>query len=468
MRNLLVLALVLFGLECLGQRQALLGYRYNGVSEVKRFLTDSLTAETSKAVQFKNFLFLKTGESNLDKLFSKIKIGSVDTTLLGKSYQNSCWVLDTNMIRTYLGQNRWCKYGIAYYYHPSGGRIELWIVDCGNEITFLFPLSKNDEPYVAPPKVQIVLVDTVHLKVYVYDSVPTPECDTCCPISYVTNITYYGDGERYQPYQSGFYSGWLGYQWGWYSGGGQFREDHQCRITNNYTTNNSWTYNDSQIILPTPKPEPGGRVTPPGSGGPLIQPGHDDPGGGHITPPGDGIRKVPPPHGDPDLGEKKINPGHEDLSRNRVTNQGHSESKSNSSLKINRSEREETLPALKSRVAKKIEEKRNKFNTERSRTETKTEVRTERSRPAEPKTFSPKTDQQRSRKENVSPSSNRRESPARRTDVSRSSNYGRSSNNWSRPTTQGRSLNNSGGSRPTSSGSGTRSSGSRSTSRGAR
>jgi hypothetical protein len=358
MKNLILFALVLLGLKCLGQHQALLGYKNNSVSEVKNFLTDSLTVETPKAYQIRNFLFLKTGESNLDKLFSRIKIGSVDTTLGAGTYQNSCWNVSSGKVEVYPGKNRHCPLGIAYYYPQSGNRIPLWIVDCGNVIHFL-SLSKDDEPFIpGPKKAQVVLVDTVHLKVYVYDSVPTPECDTCCPINYVTNITYYGDGERYQPYQSGFYSGWLGYQWGWYGSGQSFRDDHYCRIETNYTTiNNSWSYDNSQIILPTPKPEPGGPavppghddpgglVTPPGSGGPLIQPGHDDPGGGHITPPGDGVRKVPPPHvDDPKTGKV-------------VTNEGHDDKKANSSSKANRSRKEEILPTVKSRVAKKFRRK---------------------------------------------------------------------------------------------------------------
>lgn len=450
MKNLILfLTLALVG-QCYGQRQALLGYRYNGVSEVKNFLTDSLTAETSKAIQFKNFLFLKTGESNLDKLFSKIKIGSVDTTLLEKSYQNSCWVVDSTMIKTYLGKARRCQLGIAYYHPKGGGRIELWIVDCGNEITFLFPLSKNDEqPYVAS-QVQVILVDTLHLKVYVYDSIP---CDTCCPSnSYVTNITYYGDGEDYAPTRSSsFYSRWLGYQWSWYSGGQLFRDDHHCRIeTNYYTTNNSWTSSSSQIILP--KPEPGGRVTPPGSGIRKPPAGHDDPGD-PVTPPGDGVRKVPPPHEDPVVWDR----GTDDYTK-----------LASSSKTSKRSRREETLPTVKGRVAQKIQEKKDQFKVERSKTETNSNVKTERSRRTESKTFSSKTVLQQSKKESL-PAVKRRESPVRRTEYRSSNNKNGNSSSFS-----GGSLSEThkngrytqGGGRPTSSGNGTRS-GSSST-RGAR
>lgn len=203
----------MFGL-CAAQDQPLMPYGNHNPSEVKSFALGG----TSKQIQYKNYLLLKTGESGIRILFQKVRVVK-DTLLQAGSYQNSCWNVQKGLIKFYEGRE---YAGDVTVYEDGSRKIILYKNDCANLLnckTEYFTLNNADLPYEAPKKeIQIVYVDRVVGNTY---QNPRPRVNVSWGISWNTPKPCYG-GNTYNNtnvnYNQGSYNPPRNYNGGYYSG----------------------------------------------------------------------------------------------------------------------------------------------------------------------------------------------------------------------------------------------------------
>ena len=98
MKKLVVLVLTLGWLVSNGQREPILPYGNYSPKEVKEFAN----GDSPKAKKFSLYLLHKTGESNIDSLFQKVVV--IDTLLEAGSYDNSCWDVQAQELKFFLGK----------------------------------------------------------------------------------------------------------------------------------------------------------------------------------------------------------------------------------------------------------------------------------------------------------------------------------------------------------------------------
>lgn len=235
MKNVLILASVLmFGL-CAAQKQPLFISKGNhNPTEVESFALGN----SSKAVQYRNYLLLKTGESDIVSLFKKVSVENY--TLVAGSYQNSCWNTSTNLIEFYSGKE---FTGDVTVYTNDSKRIILYKNNCGNLLNCreeVITLSDEDLPYVAETK-EVKVVKEVTKEIVVVEKVVAVGNTYYNPRPMV-NFSW---GMRWNTPRQNYYGG---------NSNVNYNNTNINYNTNTNNTNNTTTHNPRPWTNPRPKP----------------------------------------------------------------------------------------------------------------------------------------------------------------------------------------------------------------------